>query len=198
MAKNKFQLKREATYQALLESGLQCFAEKGYAATTIKDIVARTGHTQGAFYGHFASKEEFFPHVLAYQQQRTRGWSEIPGDCTPANTTLEEILTMVVTRLGQTLPGFDRWILVLVDFYQNTHHDPKARSLLETKYREWVDGIVELVETLKARGWVILEKDARQVARQIIAFNEGCNVFAALAGEADLPTLIQGLVKLLS
>jgi TetR/AcrR family transcriptional regulator, transcriptional repressor for nem operon len=41
----------------LLDAGLEVFAERGYAKTTIAEIVERAGVAQGTFYLHFATKE---------------------------------------------------------------------------------------------------------------------------------------------
>ncbi|MDG0809838.1 helix-turn-helix domain-containing protein [Cohnella rhizosphaerae] len=121
--KNKFQLKREATYRLLVEAGWHCFAEKGYASTTLSDIVARTGHTKGAFYGHFQSKEQLFMHVLDFQIERTDGWWDIPRDYSPSDFTLEEVIGFTLVRLGELMMGIDNWIVTLVDFYQQTKRD---------------------------------------------------------------------------
>ncbi|NQX61314.1 TetR/AcrR family transcriptional regulator [Paenibacillus qinlingensis] len=198
MTKNKFQLKREATYQLLVEAGMMCFSEKGYAATTLGDIVARTGHTKGAFYGHFTSKEMLFMHVLNYQIQITDGWAEIPKQFNPKDTSLEEVLSITLTRLGQMLKGLDKWIVVLIDFYQQTKHDPEIHSMLKHKYREWIAGIEALVNTLQVQGWIAPDKDVRLIAMQVIAFNEGYAVFSLLFGGTDPIAHIKGLVKLMS
>ncbi len=42
----------------LLDCAQALFLEKGYEATTIADILQRTGLSKGAFYHHFSSKEE--------------------------------------------------------------------------------------------------------------------------------------------
>ncbi|WP_284642987.1 TetR/AcrR family transcriptional regulator [Paenibacillus silviterrae] len=198
MIKNKFQLKREATYKLLVEAGMTCFSEKGYAATTLSDIVARTGHTKGAFYGHFTSKEQLFMHVLDYQIQLTNGWTDIPKQFSPADTTLEEVLSITLLRLGQMVKGFDKWIVVLIDFYQQTKHDPEIHSMLKEKYREWIAGIEALVITLQEKRWIAPDKDPRLIAMQVIAFNEGYAVFSILFGGTDPQAHIQGLVKLMS
>ncbi|MFX3632375.1 MAG: TetR/AcrR family transcriptional regulator [Candidatus Pristimantibacillus sp.] len=198
LTKNKFQLKREATYQLLLEAGMKCFSEKGYAATTLGDIVARTGHTKGAFYGHFTSKEQLFMHVLDYQLQLTNGWTDIPKQFNPADTTLEEMISITLTRLEQMLKGGDKWIVVLIDFYQQTKHDPEVHGMLKEKYRKWIAGIEALVITLQEQGWIPPDKDARLIAMQVIAFNEGYAVFSLLFGGTDPQAHIKGLVKLMS
>jgi AcrR family transcriptional regulator len=198
LKKNKFQLKREATYQLLIEAGMTCFAEKGYAATTLGDIVARTGHTKGAFYGHFESKEQLFLHILDYQLQITNGWTNVPEEFSPADTTLEEVLVITLTRLGQMLKGINNWILVLVDFYQQTKHLPEIQAKLKEKYREWVAGIEDLITVLQERGWISREKDTRLIAMQVIAFNEGYTIFSVLFEGTNTDVLIQGLAKLMS
>jgi AcrR family transcriptional regulator len=198
MKKNKFQLKRESTYQQLLEAGLKCFSAKGYASTTLGDIVELTGHTKGAFYVHFKSKEQLFLHVLDYQMQVTNGWTDVPKEYSPEDTTLEEVITIVLTRLGEMLKGVDNWIVVLTDFYQQTKADPIIQSALKQKYREWVEGIEKLIVVLQEKGWISPDKDSVLIARQVIAFNEGYTLFSVLFGGTDAKVLIQGLVKLMS
>ena len=59
--------KREATKlanrAAILEAGRQIFAELGYEATSVRDIIRRTDLASGTFYNYFKSKEEVF-HAL--------------------------------------------------------------------------------------------------------------------------------------
>ena len=46
--------------RALLEAAAQVFSERGYRGATVDAILARAGLSKGAFYWHFASKEELF------------------------------------------------------------------------------------------------------------------------------------------
>ena len=43
--------------QEILDAALECVAEKGYAATTIADVRARSGASVGSIYHHFGDKE---------------------------------------------------------------------------------------------------------------------------------------------
>ncbi|MFI0454094.1 TetR family transcriptional regulator [Actinomadura sp. 6N118] len=54
----------EATRQALLDAGADLFAERGYAATSIEDVVREARVTRGALYHHFRSKQELFEAVF--------------------------------------------------------------------------------------------------------------------------------------
>ena len=48
----------EATRQAIVDSALKLFGEKGYAVTSVQEITDAAGVTKGAFYHHFESKQD--------------------------------------------------------------------------------------------------------------------------------------------
>jgi AcrR family transcriptional regulator len=50
--------KAEETRQRVLEAALALFAERGFEATTMRDVASRAGLATGAAYYYFASKEE--------------------------------------------------------------------------------------------------------------------------------------------
>lgn len=50
--------KAERTRQLIIERSAPLFNQKGYAGTSMQDIMAATGLTKGGIYGHFESKEE--------------------------------------------------------------------------------------------------------------------------------------------
>jgi AcrR family transcriptional regulator len=53
----------EATRQRLLSTARALFAERGYDATPIEEILTHTGLSKGAFYHHFADKRELLAAV---------------------------------------------------------------------------------------------------------------------------------------
>jgi AcrR family transcriptional regulator len=60
--RNKHELKRLATREALRRAGLSRFARRGYDATTVAEIAADAGVTERTFYRHFPSKEALLFH----------------------------------------------------------------------------------------------------------------------------------------
>ncbi|MGA9313286.1 MAG: TetR/AcrR family transcriptional regulator [Solirubrobacteraceae bacterium] len=56
----------EATRQALLDAACALFGEHGYTATSIDDVAHAANVTKGAFYHHYAGKQELFAGV--YEQ----------------------------------------------------------------------------------------------------------------------------------
>lgn len=63
---------RETAKTKLLNAALTVVRTKGYSATTVDDLCAAAGVTKGAFFHHFASKEDLAVAAANY-------WSEITG-----------------------------------------------------------------------------------------------------------------------
>jgi|1186.fasta_scaffold10644_2 AcrR family transcriptional regulator len=59
----------EATIKELVAVARGLFAERGYGATSIEDVVRAAGVTRGALYHHFAGKEEVFRAVFEELQR---------------------------------------------------------------------------------------------------------------------------------
>lgn len=70
---NKKQLQTEQTKRKLAEASKALFAQKGYKATSIEDIVSATGSSKGNIYYHFKSKEGLFLYLI---DEWNREWEE--------------------------------------------------------------------------------------------------------------------------
>ena len=72
----KLRGKREQTKlnnrEAILNSAREVFAELGYGATTVRDIIRKTGLASGTFYNYFKSKEEVFEAIMDDGMRRIR------------------------------------------------------------------------------------------------------------------------------
>jgi len=58
--------------QAILEAARRVFAEFGYGATTVRDIIRATSLASGTFYNYFKSKEEVFQAIRDEAALRVR------------------------------------------------------------------------------------------------------------------------------
>jgi AcrR family transcriptional regulator len=60
-----------ATRQLLVDVARRLFAERGYAATSVEEIIQRAGVARGALYHHFSGKETLFRAVYDAVQADT-------------------------------------------------------------------------------------------------------------------------------
>src|ERR1043165_2917728 len=58
--KGKREITKEQNRQIILEAARRVFAELGYGATTVRDIIRATPLASGTFYNYFRSKEQIF------------------------------------------------------------------------------------------------------------------------------------------
>lgn len=76
--------KAALTKERITKTAEKMFIEKGYVATTLRDIAANSGVTTGAFYKHYGSKEEVL--ISIFNDGFTRQWEkfyELKEDITP-------------------------------------------------------------------------------------------------------------------
>jgi AcrR family transcriptional regulator len=57
--------KKQETRQSMMESALRLFSERGYDATTVKDITDAAGVAKGTFFNYFDTKEAILPAIAA-------------------------------------------------------------------------------------------------------------------------------------
>ena len=62
----------ESTRSDILTAAMRIFAHKGYYFTSINDIISAVSITKGAFYHHWASKEELAIEVLEFCTAETQ------------------------------------------------------------------------------------------------------------------------------
>ncbi|MBK8985305.1 MAG: TetR/AcrR family transcriptional regulator [Chloroflexi bacterium] len=60
---DKTRQKKDSKRAAMMQAAVRVFAEKGYQAATIRDIVEEAGVAVGTFYFYFPDKETLFVHL---------------------------------------------------------------------------------------------------------------------------------------
>ena len=62
---------KEARKREIAIAGLKAFCEKGYAGTTIEDIVKKAGCSHGLFYHYFKNKKEVFDETMRIRREKS-------------------------------------------------------------------------------------------------------------------------------
>ena len=142
MARNKHP---EETVEKILRVSLKLFQEKGYAATTIQDIVDALGMSKGAIYHHFKSKADIMD-LLSERYYQNLSWFPDPKGI-PGENGLEKL--RYVFRYFLSDPSkeeIDGMMLPLL-------RDPKMVSLsLDSVFREAAPYMDRLVQEAIADG----------------------------------------------
>ena len=98
---------RAATRARLVAAARERFAEHGYAAVSLPEVVAAAGVTKGALYHQFASKRDLFRAVLADVQ------AQVAAEVEAAAARSGSLLAGCEAFLrASTAPGVERIMLV--------------------------------------------------------------------------------------
>jgi len=88
----------ERTRQAILDAGLQTFAEKGYFGSSLRDIATLVGVRESALYNYFSSKEALFHAILDVADEKVdEEWAAFLAEpMRDARSVLERLTTRVL------------------------------------------------------------------------------------------------------
>ncbi len=127
----KHQQRTEATRRALLEAAKRIFARDGFEATRIGDIAGATGHTRGAFYANFNSKEDLFFALFEQEAgEHLRGLRSVLERCANSDARLRALRRFYVGRATDR-----QWVMLALEFKLFALRHPKLRARLARTHR---------------------------------------------------------------
>ncbi|WP_084101689.1 TetR/AcrR family transcriptional regulator [Demequina sp. NBRC 110051] len=177
---SKFQVRREKTRADLLALGIERFPVKGYAGTSIEDVVRDSGYTRGAFYFHFDSKEEFFLEVLrARRDCRGQWWTVVEA---AAPTSLLSALAAAQAEFARTDPAGERWTMLIAEFTNANRDNDALMRPLRTLHLEWCEELSWLLTYTQEHGWCRTDRSAMALAQDLLAITTGYGVSFELYG----------------
>lgn len=128
---NKHQQQSETTRQALLDSARKIFARDGFEACRIEDVAAATGHTRGAFYAHFRTKEDLFFALLEQEAKRRVAQMLAALDrCETEKNRIAALREFFVSRITDR-----RWAMLMIEFKLFAVRHPELRPRLAAAHR---------------------------------------------------------------
>jgi AcrR family transcriptional regulator len=174
---NKLTRRSTATRAELLRLGLVRFPAKGYSGTTIDDIVRDSGYTRGAFYFHFASKEDFFLQILRSRAELRDQWWLVARDEQYADTGA--VLGATLAHLD-TLDDGGAWLILIADFFQAVRGAEQYVQPLRVLYQQWIGELAAFVQVLQDRGLARTDLTPEELGAEIFATAEGHTIHQAL------------------
>jgi AcrR family transcriptional regulator len=119
------------TRQALMDAGLEVFAEKGYFGASLRDIARAVGVRESALYHYFASKEALFEAIL----------EERPS----AGQALEQVLTLPVTSARALL---EKVGLAMIERFSSPRERKIFRVMMSDGMRLASEGRINFFERM--------------------------------------------------
>jgi AcrR family transcriptional regulator len=129
---NKPQQRTETTRRKLVKAGMRVFARDGIEAARIEDIAAEAGHTRGAFYANFKTKEDLFFALL--EQESVRRLTELREILAsrPSQESRMKALRQYYLERG----GDRQWVMLMLEFKLYALRHSRIRAKLAATHRQ--------------------------------------------------------------
>lgn len=122
--------KGKNTRSRIIEVAYRLFLDKGYSATSMRDIVAVSGITMGGIYTHFQSKEDIFAAVLEKENPFKK---VLPVVSQAQGNSLDEYVhdmaTRMVSALGVEREALNLMFIEVVEF-KGKHFESTSSSMM--------------------------------------------------------------------
>jgi AcrR family transcriptional regulator len=132
---------KRGTLERLFDTAATLFRDKGYAATTTREMAAALGIQQASLYYHITSKEDLFYQLCV--SSLTHLHSDVESAVNEVQEPLGRICTLIRVHLQTLLVHQCRHIIMLTELraLSNPHH---AEVLaLRKKYARLVESVLE-------------------------------------------------------
>lgn len=183
---------RAARRRQIADAALACFRRKGFAATSMSEIIAESGLSAGAIYLHYPSKHDLIA-VVAAEAMRSR-WVE--ADALLASSPAPHPRDLVRTLVGGALAELDGDPAIVVQIWaeavtDSVLHDLASNVLDQLRSRFHAGFLAWYVERGAPPGTARERADA--LTRVGLALAQGCLLQAALGSADDARALLDGL-----
>lgn len=176
------QAQRQQTRARLVEAALRVFAEHGYDHATVEEISLAAGHSKGAYYFHFDSKEDIFLELLErWVDDQTRRLRAFEGAQGSAAIALMETLDSLL-RYDDRDP---HWRLLLPEIWAQSHRNPKVQQMLRSAYARWTELLRSIFEAADREGLISLAVRPDVAASLVLAAHDGLALRSRLKGPAE-------------
>jgi len=183
----------EETRRRILAEAADAFADRGYGSTSLNDLVRSTGLTKGAFYFHFASKEELALEVFRSKHEEWHG--KVLAVLEEEDRAIDQLVAVMrtVTELIEADPSA-RCVGRLAD---ELSREPQLASIVSGQFEAWVELSTELLRRAQKEGDVRADLDPAEVSEVAVAGFIGLEHVSGTRGLGDLPRWAARFTELL-
>jgi AcrR family transcriptional regulator len=174
---------KEHRRKKILESALVCFAEKGFEAATIDDIVAHSGISKGSIYNYFKTKDDIYIQLM---NENTRlnfeYFQELFRNLTSVNEKIRCLFDLYKNAGGKE--ESKNLLLVHGEFFLSSSRKEENRALVLDRYTQvYKSFLIDLLEEGKKTGEISHSVDSDIVSAFFWTLIDGICLDHAVLGE---------------
>lgn len=152
----------------VVEKAMDAFWERGYASTSLADLVERTGVGRGSLYSTFRDKHELFVASLRLydERMRSRRLAELEARYAPRDA-IRQLLLAFTRNLRES--GGNRGCFITNTALELAAHDPEIAAIVSTAQSEIEAFFVRMIRKGQADGEIPVHVEATSAGRGLLA-----------------------------
>lgn len=183
--------KSRQTKNELMDSAVQVFGRKGFAASTIAEITENAGYAKGNFYRYWKSKDDIFLDIM---EKRLREYRASRQQGLQSAGSVQEALDVLIDFLESIIDD-QNWSKVFLEFTTHAFSKQELKQKMnKSNYRLSSDLFSELLAPFTANN-----QECKKLGALVTALFDGYLIQMALEtrvlSKQDLRFAIQTLAK---
>ncbi|WDD90598.1 TetR/AcrR family transcriptional regulator (plasmid) [Burkholderia sp. FERM BP-3421] len=183
---------RLQTRTQLLAAAKRLFVERGFGATSLRDIAAEAGYTQGAFYSNFASKEALFV-ALMHERSRTQV-TDIARILSDPSASADDILD-ALEAWAQKLDAEPEWSVLGVEFKLQGARSPVFAETSQALLDAHRDGLAHCIAQIFARLGKVPPEPPAVLAAAFMGLSQGLALQRSMLSEVPIGHMIMVFLR---
>ena len=159
---------------AAVDAALKVFWRRGYAATSMPELLGAMGVARSSFYASFSSKRELFKECLELFGKRTLAILAMPGS---SRENLAPIRTFFLQTVSEAPEQrISRGCMMVNSVLEMADVDPELQLLAQTKLDEIQDRFRQLLTNAQLTGEMTDTSSPAELAETLMTLNLGIRV----------------------
>ena len=177
--------KSETTKQFIIEMAAPLFNKKGYAGTSMNEILAATGMAKGGVYGHFESKDQIAAAAFEYSLNKVRG--ELLKKINQHTLSLEKLYAILAFYRNYTIrPTIEGGCPILNTAIDADDAYPFLKKKAKTALNDMLRGLQQIIDTGVSRQEFKDGINSRRIAEMMFAQIEGGIMMSKVTDDVNL------------
>jgi TetR/AcrR family transcriptional regulator, transcriptional repressor for nem operon len=182
---------REFDEGTALQAAMECFWQRGYAATSVRDLADKMGISGPSLYNAYGDKHALFVQALErYLDESTRARIGRLETSLPPKQAIRRFIHDIIERSVNDRER--RGCFLINAALEVAPHDKKLGALVAARLGEIEAFFHRLIKAAQADGTVPRERVAKDIARLLLGVLLGIRVLARSNPER---TLLEGVAR---
>lgn len=176
--------KAERTKQFIVEKTSPVFNQKGYAGTSIQDLMQATGLSKGSIYGNFDNKDEVA--IAAFEYNFGKVVDYLKSRISVCDNAIDKLLVYPETyKQFFQIPFLQYGCPLLNTSTEADDTHPALREKAQKAHLYWKKSLMHIIEEGKNDGTIRTDVSTEEFTNIMVALIEGGIMQAKLTGKSE-------------